>query len=198
MADARSDRRTRYLMLDGHGQPIAAGRLRSAISLPQLVLEVEEEDLPKIVTHDEIQLLGSSDTEPAVLARILSVRDNRLYLEKIRSLGAQARENFRLPVSFRSFIYPLTGGWRGRREIESVDLSCGGIAFYCEEELAEGERFEVVVPVTTEPTILHCRVIRRRPSDRTTPFYACAFVDLCDDEEQLIREAVFSLQVRGR
>ncbi|MBQ2697785.1 MAG: PilZ domain-containing protein [Clostridia bacterium] len=190
--------RSQYLILDNTGTPLASGELQSSITQRQFVMVVAEEDLPRVVAHDEVQLLGGSDSEPAVLARIVRVREDRVFFEKIRSLGAEARENFRLAVSFRSFIYPLTGGWKGRREIESIDLSCGGIAFYCAEELVEGEELEVVVPVTAEPTILRCRVIRRRPSEREVPVYACGFVDLCDDEETLVREAVFSLQVRSR
>ncbi len=55
------------------------------------------------------------------------------------------------------------------------------------------------MPITSEPLILKCQVLRRRPSDRKDEvLYAAKFVEMCDDEEMIVREAVFSVQVRSR
>ena len=101
---------------------------------------------------------------------------------------------------FKSLVYPVTGHWRGRREIESNDLSAGGIAFFTDHSLQIGEQLEVVIPVTSQPLVMRCQVLRIRPTpEAAVPImYAAKFVDLCDDEETLLRESVFNLQLRGR
>ena len=45
-----------------------------------------------------------------------------------------------------------------------------------------------------------CQVLRMRPTERAAVplMYAAKFVDLCNDEETLLRESVFNLQLRGR
>lgn len=93
----------------------------------------------------------------------------------------------------------MSGSWRGRRPVETHDLSCGGIAFFCGREFQIGEQFEVVVPVTSEPLVVKGQILRQRPVDgREDTLYAAKFIDLCNDEETILREAVFNLQLSGR
>lgn len=62
-----------------------------------------------------------------------------------------------------------------------------------------GERFEVVIPVTSEPLVVQGEILRKRLTEREdTTMYAAKFIELCNDEETLIREAVFNLQLSGR
>ena len=79
------------------------------------------------------------------------------------------------------------------------DLSCGGVAFFTDHSLRAGEHFEVVIPVTSEPLVVAGEILRVRPSDSGgSILYAAKFVNLCNDEETLLREAVFNLQLSGR
>ena len=73
------------------------------------------------------------------------------------------------------------------------------IAFFTDHSLQVGEQVEVVVPVTAQPLVLRCQVLGIRPSGRPScVLYAAKFLDLCNDEETMLREAVFNLQLRGR
>jgi c-di-GMP-binding flagellar brake protein YcgR len=117
-------------------------------------------------------------------------------VDPLRPLGAEVRETLRIPVSFQSFIYPLSGAWKGRRTVQAVDLSCGGISFRCAEELSQGESLEVVIPLTRSPLVLTCQVLRSSPSPEGDTVYALKFSDLCKDADQLIQEFVFSEQIR--
>ena len=110
-----------------------------------------------------------------------------------------ARENLRIKTDFQSFMYPVTGRWKGQRPIWGHDLSCGGLAFYSESPaLKAGEVVEVVLPVTDEPLLLHLRVLRELNSDREgLLLYASRFIDICLDEEVSIRKAVFSIQLNA-
>ena len=119
-------------------------------------------------------------------------------LEKIASLDPDLRRNLRVPIKFNTFIYPITGRWQGRREIQSIDLSCGGVAFYGDEGLEIEERLELVIPVTEEPVILRCQILRKQELRNDKLLYATKFVDMCEDEEVTVREAVFSIQLESR
>lgn len=188
-----------YLLLDSRKMPLARGILENSREAQTWQVRVLDDKISEVMTHEEVQLIPMADGETALLGRILRNRGDRIVLEKLQTLDSDMRQNLRVPIHFKSFLYPLTGRWQGRREMEANDLSCGGIAFFCRDELAERERLEVVVPITSQPLILRCEIIRRRPSDREdAAMYAAKFYDLCNDEEMLVREAVFNVQLSNR
>ena len=53
-----------------------------------------------------------------------------------------------------------------------------------------------MIPVTSQPLLLTLRVLRQRPSGEPIPLYAGVFTELVHEEEMMVREAVFSLQLR--
>ena len=53
-----------------------------------------------------------------------------------------------------------------------------------------------MIPLTRQPLVVRCQVLRRRPSDRKDALYATRCMDICYDEEMLLREAVFGAQPR--
>lgn len=192
------DQRNWYLLLDSSGAPLARGHLESPPDAPNLQVRIAMEQMEKVLEHEDLQLVGMDADGPSLLGRIIMNRRDIVVLEKIKALGAEVRQNLRMPVGFQSFIYPLSGAWRGRRGVVAHDLSCGGIAFYCGEPLERGERVEIVVPITAQPLLLRCEILRRRPSGRSTPLYAAKFVELCNDEERMVREGVFGIQLNRR
>lgn len=185
-----------YLLLDSRNMLLAKGVLLNAVSDPTWQIRILDDRISAVMKREDVRLFGVSEGTPVLLGRILRNRDDVVILQRLQRLGSEVRTNFRTTVDFKSFIYPLTGSWKGRREIEGNDMSCGGIAFYCGEELQDGEELEVVIPLTREPLLVRCQVLRRRPSDREDALYATKFVDICYDEEMLLREAVFSAQPR--
>lgn len=46
--------------------------------------------------------------------------------------------------------------------------------------------------------LLHCELLRIKPLEDGSCFYASKFVDMCESEEMVVREAVFSLQLASR
>ena len=82
------------------------------------------------------------------------------------------------------------------RALKAKDLSCGGLAFYPGVALEPREIVEIVLPVTDSPLVVKAQVIRDMTGeDKAHPLYASKFVDLIQDEEALIRKAVFSIQI---
>ena len=54
----------------------------------------------------------------------------------------------------------------------------------------------MVLPVTDAPLVVKTQVLRELEDEPSAqPLYASKFVDLIQDEEALIRKAVFSIQI---
>ena len=188
-----------YLLLDSRGTAIARGRIQGRTDGQFWQIQVEDGKIDKVLEHKKLKLLSILDAGPSYEGTIVRSRNDMIQLEvaKIQRVEGDMRKNLRVAVRFKSLIYPLTGHWRGRREVESNDLSAGGIAFFTDHSLQVGEQLEVVVPVTSEPLVVRCEILRIRPGGHAI-MYAAKFVDLCNDEETILREAVFNLQLTGR
>lgn len=185
----------RYLLVDSKYAPLARAVLESPASGETWKILVLDGKADEVMEHEDIQMVSMRDGEPAMLGRIIRRRGDRIVVQAVQRLSEDLRQNLRMPVRFDSYIYPVTGRWSGRRPAHSYDLSCGGIAFFCEEPLERGERLEIVIPITEQPLVMHCEILRLLPSTGEAQLYAAKFVDLCEGEEKLIREAVFNIQL---
>ena len=186
-----------YLLLDSVNHPLARGRMEGPANGETLQMLVLDNDVEKVVCHEVIVLMSMSGNEPPLQCRIVRQRGDRVALEKIASLDPDLRRNLRVPIKFDTFIYPITGRWRGRRAVQSIDLSCGGVAFYGDGGLEIGEKLEMVIPVTEEPVVLRCQILRRQELRNDKMLYAIKFVEMCEDEEVMVRKAVFNIQLQN-
>lgn len=188
-----------YLILDSQGSPVEQGVLESPPGMETMMIRLlrDEDEAPDLTGIGEIQLVGLDDRAQAVRGVITRQRGNRLAVRPTALLGEEARENLRIQTDFESVIYPVTGFWKGQRPIQGHDLSCGGLAFHSAQALKDREVVEVVLPVTDEPLVVRMRILRQLPTQEDVPLYAARFLDLCMDEEVMIRKAVFSIQVGG-
>ena len=109
-------------------------------------LRIAHGDIKRVLGHEYISLVGTSEQFPAMEGRIVRCRDNLVSVESVRMLGEEVRRNLRMPVRFESFLYPVSGRWRGRMPVLSNDLSCGGAAFFCARKLEVDEVAEIVIP----------------------------------------------------
>lgn len=106
------------------------------------------------------------------------------------------RQNLRVPLHLETFLYPLNNSWVGRRKVTVYDLSCGGIAFFSDIPYQIGEALEVLVPVTSKPLLVQGSILRQEFLADSRTLYAAKFINLCEGEEAMIREAVFSTQIK--
>ena len=189
-----------YLLLDNEGAAIAQGRIEGRTDTPNWQIRVLDDKVDDVVEYGTVRLMSITDCAPSYEGRIIRSRNDMIQLEvkKIASTVNDKRKNLRVPVRFKSFIYPVSGRWGGRRNIESKDISCGGVAFFSETALNDGEVIEVVVPVTSQPLIVRCEILRHSAGEEGDFMYAGKFVGLCEDEEVLLRESVFALQLSSR
>lgn len=195
MKQESSSQTQSFFLLDSSNITVARGQLVGPFETTFQV-KVLDDKISDVMKHEQIRLVTLTGNVPVMVTKVIRCRNSVVVLEKLYN---DKRKNLRVPTDFQSFIYPLSGAWKGRRVIHANDISCGGLAFFYEGELKMEEEIEVVVPVTSQPLILRCQVLRRRPSDREdSTLYALQFVDMCDDEEMVVREAVFSIQLQNR
>ncbi len=185
----------KYLILDESGKPLFRAVMRQAMNGGVCRAELEnEEDVEKLVPGGLFQLMGIRDGNFAEV-RFLRGRGETAEFEMVRMLDSGTRQNLRIPVRFESFLYPVSGAWKGRAAIVSRDLSCGGIAFVSEKALQVGEICEIVIPVTTEPLVLKMKVLRSGDVVEDGILYGAQFLGMVHEEEIMVREAVFGLQL---
>ena len=188
-----------YLILDTQNHALANGELATAPGASPMRLNIHGNKVDDVMAHEVIPLFSASSEELPIQCRILRQRGDAVLLEKIATLDPEVRRNLRVPVKFDTFLYALpASAWTGRREAQSIDLSCGGIAFYADCQLELHEQMEIVVTPTEEPVILRCEILRKQELQNGRYLYATKFVDMCEDEEVVVREAVFSLQLQSR
>ena len=185
-----------YLILDSQGTPLANAVLESPPKAEILQIRVLNDKVEAVAAHREIQLIGMDDSTPNRVGVIVRQRDDKMVIQPTAALGPNARENLRIFTDFERVMYPVTGTWKGQRGLKAKDLSCGGVAFWADRPLEEREIVEMVLPVTDSPLIVKTQILRELPDDTTEkPLYASKFVDLIQDEEALIRKAVFCIQI---
>ena len=184
-----------YLILDSKGTPLANALLVSPPDAEMLQIEVLNGKVEDVAAHREIQLIGIDDSTPNRVGVIVRQREDQLVIQPTAALDANARENLRILTTFSSVMYPVSGRWKGQKNVKGKDLSCGGVAFYSDCRLENREIVELVLPVTHQPLVVTTEVIRAVEDEGAQPLYASKFVDLIQDEEALIRKAVFSIQI---
>ena len=185
-----------YLLLNDENTPIGQCILMTAPDAPQIrarILNGDVDELEAATLHKLVTLVGTLQTMPTLQGEVVGSAYDDLKIRRVAS-KEDVREMLRVDVSFDSLIYPIDGKWKGKRKVEFIDLSCGGIAFFCEEEMQRGDQFEIVIPVTPKPLVMRCQVLRTREKNGRL-CYAAKFVDMCHDEEKLICEAVFGIQL---
>ena len=188
-----------YLILDTQNHALANGELATPPGTTPMRLNVQDHKVDDVMAHEVVTLFSASSEELPIQCRILRQRGDAVLLEKIATLDPEVRRNLRVPVKFDTFLYALPdSSWTGRRSAQSIDLSCGGIAFYADCQLELHEQAEIVVTPTEEPVILRCEILRKQELQNGRFMYATKFVDMCEDEEVVVREAVFSLQLQSR
>ncbi len=187
-----------YLIMDSQNKALANGELTTPPGTTPMRLEVHDGKADDVTRHEIIILLSSSSEEQPLQCRILRQSGDSILAEKLAELDPEVRRNLRVPVRFDTFIYSVPSSiWKGRHRAEAIDLSCGGMAFYSDFYLEVHDEVEIVVTPTEEPVILRCEILRRQALHDKF-MYATKFVDMCEDEEVVVREAVFSLQLQIR
>lgn len=189
----------KYLILDMNHRPLTQGELVGRVTAPVWTIFIRsDKGMERVLRHEYVNLLCSLDGV-TVKAKIVGREGDEILVRKEEEVEASEngslRANLRMPVRFQSYLYSISGPWKGRVPILSNDLSSGGIAFYCPRRLKVGEFAEIVIPITERPLVLKLKVVWESAISDRIFMYGAAFLDLVHGQEMMLREAVFGLQL---
>lgn len=183
----------KYLILDEKQRPVARALLRGrADASSNKEFELLEDSEPDLTTYELLDFISMTTESNAWRGKVTDQRGKRLTFRMYEPLSDDMRRNLRINLRFESYMYPLVHNRFGQYPIISQDISSGGIAFFCANELTPGEEYQLLIPIIQPPLLLPIRVLRHRPSASPIKLYSCAFADLLPEEEALLREAVFN------
>lgn len=186
-----------YLLSNQEDKALAKASLISPLDLQTVQFEVLTERGEGLQVGQTLRFIGHNEGDPDFVGEIQTRKENRIVVRSTAPLDKSARKNLRVDVDFNSLLYPISGDWKGQRMIRGIDLSCGGVAFYCAQTLQVGEVVEMVLPMTTNPLLLKVQIMRIREATGPLGLYAGRFVDMIHDEETLVRRAVFDIQLQS-
>ena len=186
-----------YLLLNDEDTPVARALLVTAPDAKELRVKILDGDIDEsgdVAEHKLVTLVGMVKTIPSLQGEVLEVSRDMLRLRPVES-KEDVRDVLRVDVAFETLLYPLDCKWTGRRKAEFIDLSCGGAAFFCDEPMRRGDAVEVVIPITPQPLVMCCRILRAWTKEGRS-CYAVRFFNMCHDEEKLLCETVFGIQLK--
>lgn len=193
-----NDADNRYLLLDSRNVPLAHVVLESSTDNGLLTVRFTDKETENAQGHEIYRLLGIGKNQPPIQCQLVKQRDRRMVLERISYLEPEQRKDLRVPLHGKSFLYYTVNDTLTRCEIEFVDISCGGTAFYGPIGLENVGDCEIVLLITANPLIVACKILNARELRSEKALYAAKFLNLCNDEETMIREGVFSVQLESR
>lgn len=187
---------TMYMLLSKKQELLAKGMLAGGSPESVMELKITEGDPEDLIQEEILCLIGSNAGEKPLQCQILQHRGDRVRVKKMMTLNPELRMSYRIPVSFQSFIYPVDGKWKGRKTVQTIDMSCGGVSFYGSEGLEQNEIAEMVIPNSLDPVLVHVQIICREQLSDGRVYYRGKFVDMCVEQEQTVCQSVFGVQVR--
>ncbi len=188
----------KYLILTERDEILAKGLLDGLGAEDTMRLKIIDGSSEVVQQEEIVHLIGNEYNDKPLQCRVVRGDEERVVVKVLMTMDPELRRNLRIPVEFESFLYPISGKWKGRKRLRSIDLSCGGLAFYAPDDLQIRERVQVVIPKTTYPLILQMQIIRKEVCSDHTAYYAAKFINLELQEEHMVREAVFSIQLENR
>ncbi|MFI3249629.1 MAG: hypothetical protein R3Y07_01535 [Eubacteriales bacterium] len=192
-----------FLILDLDQSTLTTGTLRSPPRGGIFDLEIPEEDSVLLEDAGQLQFIGFTPNTPSFLGEIVRMRTSSISVRNIQRLGHLPEETLQVNHPFESFVYPVTGSWKGRCPISVSTLGCGGINFTSVHILEAREMLEVVVPIKGGDSLLvKGKIVYPTTADtheESPPYlYKLKFITGVESMETLIRQEVLYRQLKNR
>lgn len=184
-----------YLLSGSDRVVLAKGTLEVPSSGDTIRLKICDSKAETVAEHQIVIIMSEESGEMPIQCHLVERSGDVIALRKMMQLDSEYRRSLRIPARFNSFIYPVDGSFKGRKLLRSIDLSHGGIAFYSDSSMEIGDVQEIVIPVTTQPLIVKMKILRKQDLANGQTYYAAKFVNLLDEEENMICRAVFEIQL---
>lgn len=196
MRKTKEDEQNLWMLFDPAYTLIDQAILESKRGDCVAVLRPVGENIKEAMQMHIVLFSWAEDSQVIYRGEVVSRRGGRLYLENVTRMEPEIRHHLRVRMDFRSKILYVRGGRVFPAPIVSFDLSAGGIAFFSSAELETGEECEVVLPITSIMMVVKMKILRGKAAEDQKWKYAACFLDLSDEEEAMIRQAIFSEQWR--
>lgn len=192
-----------YLILDCDQSSLTTGTMRTPANAEIIELEIPDGDSELLEGEQQLQFIGYSPNTPSFLGEIVRIRSSRVSVRYLQRLGEVSEETLQVEHHFDSFVYPISGDWKGRYPISVSRLGCGGISFTSDYVLKSREMIEVVIPVKDGEALLLCgKIVYPTSADapsNTLPYqYKLKFISGVEDMEVLVRKEVMYRQIKHR
>lgn len=134
-------------------------------------------------------------------ADIYDMKLDKIYVDNIENVSATLRSELKVKVKFNTTISGIGPAKKDDEEVVNLevaakDISCGGFCFFCEKALDTSILYETIVPLWDEPMIVNFKILRKVEMPESHGFsYGCKFENLNYQEERVLREAIFRLQM---
>ena len=192
----QSGKSGRYILLNDSGARLANGQLENPVKAGEIRIRIPEEKALEVLKHARLWLKEETEGALPQAGYIVQFKDGVLSLILQQEEGIRLRQSLRVPICFDTLLYAKDEDGTRRYKVESYDLSCGGIAFFCSSPLAVGKRYEIVIPMTLpKPLLLSCELLRKENAQDGRTLYAARFVDMYGSQEAMVCEAVFGIQL---
>ena len=133
---------------------------------------------------------------------VCQVKEDRLYVDGVVNISACMRSDLKVKVKSSSTITiadkdKKDGDGEERYLVSFLDISCGGLCIQSSADLDTDRVYEIIIPITVEPIMLNFEIKRKNfDEERKVYIYGGRFKNLNHNEERLLREAIFRLQMR--
>ena len=107
-----------YMILDSGNTPLAHCVIQGPAGGQTLQIQVLNGKEDDVAAHEVVELISMGRGGKDYQCRVLRQRNERFTLETIMELDPEFRRNLRVPIRFETFLYPITGRWKGRRRRE--------------------------------------------------------------------------------
>lgn len=183
-----------YTIMDSGETQLFSAELSSREEKGMIFRDISIFDLNKIRNMNIIKLRVEG-LYPETLEGVPHVlNDSSFVVMGIRNLSEVSRKDVKLELSAKTSVITI-GEYKERYSVIIRDISCTGIRFECSARLESVGQYEVVIPITNLPLVLRFSIIRVEYNAATGMYsYGSRFLNLFQEEEKELREAIFSIQ----
>ena len=132
---------------------------------------------------------------------IAEIKGDTIFFTDVVNISAQMRTEIKIKIRVDTNLIKLFPPEEQKIPVAvpivTNDISCGGIGFVSKADFDKEGTYEVVVPITSPPTVIDLTIMRKEfQPEKKQYVYGSKFTDLDIVEERMLRKAIFKIQMR--
>ena len=132
---------------------------------------------------------------------IAEIKGDNVLFNEVVNISAQMRTEIEIKIRVDTNLIKLFPPEEQKVPVAvpivTNDISCGGIGFVSKADFDKEGTYEVVIPITSPPTVIDLAIMRKEFQPEQNQYvYGSKFLDLDIVEERMLRKAIFKVQMR--